>query len=174
MKEWHDSQRGYFVGQLYEEMLEDENIYVLTGDLGYKMFDKIKDKFPKRFINCGASEAAMVGIAVGLAQEGKTVLVYTITSFFLRAAETISLYLSNEQCPVILVGGGRDDDYKEDGVSHHAYDAQKYLDGLDGLTTLYPETKEEGAEAVKQVLEISRGTPQVHVAPSPVFVSLRR
>ena len=164
MKNWHNSQRGYFAGQLYEEMKKDKDIYVLTGDLGYGMFDKIRDEFPNRFINCGASEQAMVGIAVGLAQEYKKPFVYTITSFFLRAAETISLYLANEQCPVVLVGGGRDDDYKDDGVSHYGYEAQRFIKGLGVIATLYPASLKEAKETVTEALEDN----------GPVFISLKR
>jgi len=164
MKNWHNSQRGYFAGQLYEEMKKDKDIIVLVGDLGYGMFDKIRDEFPNRFINCGASEQAMVGIAVGLAQEGKKPFVYTITSFFLRAAETISLYLANEQCPVVLVGGGRDDDYKDDGVSHYGYEAQRFIKGLGVIATLYPASLKEAKETVTEALEDN----------GPVFISLKR
>ena len=164
MKHWHKSQRGYFFGQLYEEMKKDKDIYVLTGDLGWGMLNSIRDDFPDRFINTGASESAMVGIAVGLAQEGKKPFVYTITSFYLRAAETISLYLANEQCPVVLVGGGRDNDYKDDGVSHFGYEAQRFIEGLKVITTLYPKDLKEAKEAVGEALE----------EKGPLFISLTR
>ena len=125
-KDFHQSMRGYFAGCLYNEMLINPDIFLLTGDLGFGMFDKIRDDFPGRFINCGASEQAMLGIAVGLALKGKRVFVYTIASFFLRAAETISLYLMHEKIPVQLVGGGRNNDYKHDGKRHDANHPQLY------------------------------------------------
>ena len=160
----HESQRGYFGKQLYKEMAKDPNIFLLTGDLGYKLFDPHFEDFPERAFSCGASEQAMVGIAVGLAQEGKKPFVYTITSFFLRAAETISLYLAHEQCPVVLVGGGRDDDYKDDGVSHYGYEAQRFIKGLGVIATLYPASLKEAKESVTEALEEN----------GPVFVSLKR
>jgi len=163
MKNWHKSQRGFFAGQLYEEMKKNEKIIVLTGDLGYGMFDKIRDKFPKRFINVGASEQAGLGICVGLAQEGFIPLFYTITSFFLRGAETISLYLSGEQCPVILVGGGRHDDYKEDGISHYAYDAQDFFEKMN-ISCIYPNTKKEASEVATEAVN----------STEPLFISLQR
>lgn len=163
MKEWHQSQRGYLAGALLEEMKKDEGIYLLTGDLGYGMLDKIKEVFPKRFINCGASEQAMLGIAVGLALEGKKPFVYTITSFFLRAAETISLYLTHENIPVRLIGGGRDTDYAHDGISHDATEAQKFLAGA-GFVNHYPLDKEQVPQIVKIMVE----------KDEPSFISLRR
>lgn len=161
MKTWHQSQRGYFAGALQEAMREDEDIYILTGDLGFGMWDSLKEEFPNRFINCGASEAAMLGIAVGLAQEGKKPFVYTITSFFLRAAETINIYLKHENAPVRLVGSGRDGDYAHDGFSHDATDAQYFLNDL---MTYYPEEKEQVPDMVKRMV----GTDEA------CFISLRR
>lgn len=163
MKDWHQSQRGFFAGALYEEMKKDDSIYLLTGDLGYKMFDRIKKDFPKRFINCGASEQAMLGLAVGLALEGKKPFVYTITSFFLRAAETISLYLDHENIPVRLVGAGRDDDYKDDGFSHYAMEAQKFIN-LAGLMEFFPKDKESVPDMVNKMVKLD----------NPSFISLRR
>jgi len=160
---WHESQRGYFAGALYDEMEKDDSIYLLTGDLGYKMFDKIAEKFPDRFINCGASEQAMLGIAVGLAMEGKKPFAYTITSFFLRAAETISLYLDHENIQVRLVGSGRDADYAHDGISHDCTKAQKFIESAQ-LMTYYPIDKDQIPKLVARMVEMEEAC----------FLSLKR
>lgn len=163
MENWHQSQRGYFAGALLEEMRKDDTIYLLVGDLGYKVWDAIYSEFPNRLINCGASEQAMLGIAVGLALEGKKPFVYTITSFFLRCAETISLYLDHENIAVRLVGSGRDDDYKHDGASHFGYKAQEFLKSAH-LMEYYPEEKEQIPDMVKRMVEKEEAS----------FISLKR
>ena len=163
MKEWHPSQRGYFAGEFHEQMGQDESVYLLVGDLGYRVFDKHFENYPERCINVGAAEQAMVGIAVGLALEGKKPFVYTISSFYLRAAETIHLYLNHEQIPVRMVGSGRDDDYKHDGISHDAGVAQNFLKGLD-IEQYYPEAKEDVPDMVKKLVENGK----------PAFISLKR
>lgn len=160
---FHQSQRGYFAGALLEQMKSDNSIWVVTGDLGYGQFDLIQKTFPERFINVGAAEQVALGIAVGLALEGKKPFVYTITAFFLRAAETISLYLVGEGIPVRLVGGGRDDDYKHDGPSHDATNAQKFI-SQNGIQGFYPESKEEVPEVIERMVKLDK----------PSFVSLRR
>jgi len=152
MEGWHQSQRGYFAGALFSEMLKDSSIYLLTGDLGYGMFDKIQNMFPGRFINCGAAEQAMLDIAVGLAQEGKKPFVYTITSFFLRAAETISLYLAHENIAVRLVGSGVGDNYRHDGYSHDGTKAQEFIHSCQ-LMEHYPTSKEQIPTMVKYMVE---------------------
>src|SRR5260221_3379453 len=111
MKNWYQTQRGYFAGALYEEMKKNKDIWLIDGDVGFAMFDKIKEDFPERYINVGPAEQIAVTIAVGLAQEGKIPFVYIFTSFMLRAAETIGLYIHGEQANVKLVGSGRDDDF---------------------------------------------------------------
>jgi transketolase C-terminal domain/subunit len=62
----HDSIRGWFGRALYFEMQKDERIWCLTGDLGFGLLDQIRNDFPKRFVNVGASEQALVGAGVGL------------------------------------------------------------------------------------------------------------
>lgn len=159
----HESQRGYFGKAIYEAMANDPDVYLLTGDLGYKLFDPHFEDFPNRTISCGASEQAMLGIAVGLAQERKKPFVYTITSFFLRGAETISLYLAHENARVCLVGSGRDGDYSHDGYSHDCTQAQNFIHSLH-LTEYYPENKEQIPDMVNYMVEKDEAS----------FISLRR
>jgi len=160
----HPSQRGNFAFALYKEMVKNENIILLTGDLGYLQWDAIREDFPDRFINVGASEFAMLGIAVGLALEGKIPLVYTITSFYLRAAEVISLYLNGEKANVKMIGGGRDDDYKHDGPSHMCYTAQDFIKSMKNIKNYYPETNEEIPEMLSELLSSN----------DPSFISVKR
>ncbi len=164
MKNWYQSQRGYFAGALYEQMGKNKDIWLIDGDVGFGMFNKIKDKFPERYLNVGAAEQAAVAIAVGLAEEGKIPFVYIFTAFMLRAAETISLYLDGEQANVKLVGSGRNNDYKIDnGVSHVPYAAQKFLKAL-GINKLWPKEKEEVPKLVKKMIKNNK----------PYFLSLKR
>ena len=159
----HDSQRGYFGKALYESMLRDDKVVLITADLGYKLFDPHFEAFPSRCYNVGASEQTALGVAVGLALEGYKPFVYTITSFYLRAAETISLYLEHEKIPVRLVGGGRDGDYKHDGYSHYGTQAQRFIHSMKFVEG-YPETKEEVPDIVNYMVDND----------TPSFLSLRR
>ena len=157
--------RRIFSDELEKWMEKDPDIWLIVGDLGYKMFDNIRDKFPDRFLNTGAAEQAMMGIAVGLALEGKKPFVYSITPFLLyRPFETLRLYVNHENIPVRLVGGGRDDDYKHDGFSHNASDASYILGVFPNINKLWPDTKEEIYHMVKMMVEVNK----------PWFISLKR
>ena len=110
--------RREFVNLLINEMNKNEKIFLLTGDLGFGLFDDIRKKFPNRFINVGSCEQLMIGLAVGLSYEGWIPLCYSITPFLLyRPFEFIRNYLNHELANVKLVGGGRDKDYKNLGFS---------------------------------------------------------
>ena len=136
--------RGYFAFELYELMRKNKNIYLVFGDLGYGMLDRIREEYPDRCINTGAAEQTMIGVAVGLALRGKIPVVYSITNFLLyRPFETIRNYIDYEKIPVKLVGGGRNKDYKHDGISHWSMDAKPILDCFPSIIQRWPVDKEE-------------------------------
>ncbi len=146
-------------------MAKDNDIYLLVGDLGYRVFDVHREDFPDRVINCGASEQAMMDMAVGMAYEGKKPFVYSITNFLLyRPFETLRTYVNYEKLPVRLIGSGRDQDYAHDGVSHWSQDAKQILTTLPHIKQYWPDDKKEIPSIVKNMVE----------QDIPQFISLRR
>lgn len=161
----HNSQRGYLGRELYFEMQKRENLVILTGDLGYKMLDLHRRDFPDRVINCGASEQAMIGIAVGLAYRGKLPIVYSITNFALyRPYEWVRNYIDHEKTKVIIVGGGRDYDYEHDGWTHQSPDARAVLDTLPNIKQYWPDTNDDVIKSLHEALD----------SDNPSFISVRR
>ena len=150
----HDSIRGWFGRELYFQMAKDKRIRLIVGDLGYKLFDQHRQDYPDRFLNTGAAEMSMMGIAVGMAQEGLKPFVYSITTFLLyRPFETIRNYIDHEKAPVRLVGSGYEHDYKHDGFSHHPDEQREVLKLWPNITTLFPQTREELPDLVKQMVK---------------------
>jgi transketolase len=132
--------RKQFAEYLHHEMAQDERIYLLTGDLGYGLWDRIKIDYPDRFINTLSSEQLMLGMACGLAMEGKIPVVYSITPFVLyRPFEWIRNYLDHEKIPVKLVGGGRDRDYGYLGFSHWAEEDIDVMSVFKNIIPIKPE-----------------------------------
>ena len=163
----HNSMRGHFAWHLYDLLKEDKNIVLVLIDLGYGMFDAIKNDFPEQVIITPASEQAAMGIAVGLSYSGKIPLIYSITPFILwRCAETIRLYLNGEPdyTPVKIIGSGRDNDYSHDGFSHDATDAPEFMKIMYNITEYYPKTEDDVLPMLKNMVYNNR----------PSFYSLKR
>ena len=99
------SVRKTFVSLLYDEMSKSKDLVLITGDLGYNVFDTIRRDFPDRFFNPGAAEMLMVGMGIGMAMEGKIPICYSMTPFVLyRPFELIRTYIDHENIPVKLIG----------------------------------------------------------------------
>lgn len=138
---------------LFDEMSKNKDIILLTGDLGFRFLDRIRDELPNQFYNVGSAEFLMVGIANGLALSGKIPICHSISPFLLwRAAEQLRLYLNHEQIPVKLLGSGRDWDYKHDNYSHYAGDDKAFLSILPNIKGYWPETIAELPSVTKEWL----------------------
>lgn len=147
--------RQTFAKYLYDFLKKNPDAYFLTADLGMYIFDDVM-KLPNA-INTGASEQAMLDIAIGLAYDGKKVVCYSITPFLLyRPFEAIRTYLNHEKLPVLLVGSGRDDDYKHDGFSHYAGDDSDILGQLKNIEIYKPKDNEELAEIMPTLLKFNK------------------
>lgn len=157
--------RRTFADCLLEEMQFNKDIFLLMGDLGYKVFDAHIVSFPDRVINCGASEQMMLDVAVGLAQSGKIPFVYSITPFLLyRGFETLRTYINHENVNVKLIGSGRDKDYEIDGFSHDATDVKTILSTLPNIIQYWPSKKEEIKGMIQEMI----------INNKPSFLSLVR
>ena len=131
--------RKLFVDLLFEEMKKNDKIYLLTGDIGYGVLDKIRDTFPSRFKNVGCSEQLMIGIAIGLYYEGYIPICYSITPFVIyRPFEMIRNYVNNENIPIKLVGTGRNKDYMYLGFTHWAEDDIEILEPFKNIIKMKP------------------------------------
>lgn len=160
-----NSPRGFFACELYNQMKKNKDIWLITGDLGYHVLDFIRRDFPDRFINAGASEQAMMGIAVGLALQKKIPFVYSITSFLIfRPFETIRNYLHHEKIPVRLVGAARDKEYEEEGITHWAKEDKKVMAIFRNINARWPDTNKEIRQLVLEMVKNNR----------PWYVNLRR
>lgn len=121
-------------------MARNDKIVLLTGDLGYGLWDKIRIDYNDRFYNVGSSEQLLLGAASGMAMEGRIPVVYSITPFLLyRPFEIIRNYLDHEVVPVKLVGGGRDRDYGYLGFSHWAEEDMEVMKTFKNIICAKPE-----------------------------------
>lgn len=160
--------RKEFAKWLLAEMAKNKNIFFVTADLGFKLWDEIRDTYPDRFYNVGASEMAGMLICVGLALEGRIPILYSISPFAIyRPFEVIHLYLDGEQIPVKILGGGRDKDYHIDGPSHDATNIKGILNRF-RIEQFYPEMEGMFKEDLNDVFK------EFLYNKKPSYLSLRK
>lgn len=157
--------RKTFATLLFDAMSVDSSINVITADLGFGILDQIKQTYPERFFNTGAAEQLMMGIGIGLAENKKIPICYSITPFLLyRPFEFLRNYINYEKIPVKLVGAGRNKDYAHDGISHWAEDDESVLSSLSNIKIFKPLSETDLVDQFDQFLHSS----------GPCYLNLRR
>ena len=131
--------RETFTRCLQEEAARNENLVLITGDLGFGVLFPFMKAYPDRFINAGIAEQAMMSMAAGLAMEGKTVVVYSIGNFpTLRCLEQIRNCCAYHEANVKIVCVGAGFVYGTLGMTHHATEDMSALRLLPGVTVYAP------------------------------------
>ncbi|GDY12629.1 transketolase [Planctomycetota bacterium] len=148
--------RDTFIARLLRHALADPSIVLITGDLGFKVFDEFRAKCPGQFLNAGVAEQNMTAIAAGMALEGRIVFTYSIANFStLRCLEQIR----NDACyhgaavKVVSIGGGFS--YGSLGISHHATEDLAIIRSLPDITVFSPGDLWEAAEATSACIATS-------------------
>ena len=145
--------KSAFIKALEKLASIDNRIFLLTGDLGFKTFDKFRNSFPDRFINIGVAESNMIGIAAGLALSGKNVYCYSIIPFLtMRCLERIRVDLCYHNLNVKLVGAGGGLVYGLEGMTHHAIEDIAIMRTLPNMTVVAPEDSLEVTAVINESL----------------------
>lgn len=131
--------RNAFTHELTAVASENNQVILLSGDIGNKLFDEFKRIAPGRFYNCGIAEANMTGVAAGMAMMGFRPVTYTITPFAtIRCLEQIRNDLCYHNLPVVVAGTGSGLSYAELGPTHHSCDDVGILRMLPNITIISP------------------------------------
>jgi transketolase len=160
--------RRLFAQAVLEEMEKNEAIVLITADMGYGLWDKIRDTYPARFFNVGSAEQLMIGAAAGMAMEGKIPVCYSITPFAIyRPFEFIRNFMHFEQLPIKVAGGGRDKDYGYLGYTHWAEEDLKVLSSLTNIHKHKPETEWSETELMYKFKYVLN-------SPYPTYINLSK
>ena len=136
--------RKQFCKLIIDHFNRNESSVFLTGDLGFNAFEKLEETFGKRFLNCGISEANMIGVATGLSFCKNDVWVYSIAPFiYARAFEQIRNDICFHNLPVRLVGNGGGYGYGVMGPTHHAIEDYGVLLTLPNMRCFVPATNKD-------------------------------
>ena len=142
-----------------------EKTCLIVGDLGFSVFEELKERYPRRFLNAGVSEQNMAGISSGMAMLGKNVFIYSIIPFVLyRAFEQIRNDICYHNLPVRIIGVGAGLAYADAGATHHPIEDLRVAGSIPNLTILNPSDPKE-VETLMGLIEKIQG---------PVYMRLAR
>lgn len=139
---------------IYDLAKEDERIFFVGSDLGFKTLDNFKEEMPDRFFMEGISEQHVIGMAAGLAMEGKTVYVNTIATFLTRRCfDQTAMDLCLHNVPVRMIGNGGGMVYAPLGPTHMATEDIAIMRALPNMTVVAPCDAEEMKRLMPQTVE---------------------
>ena len=155
--------RVAFEKALYDVMCQHPETVAVLADSATGIYEKIKQEFPKRYVDFGIAESNMVAASAGLASTGKVPILYTINAFLVyRAYEFIRNDICMQKRKVIMVGSGAGVIYNNLGPTHHTTEDIAALRVLPNLTILSPASVKEVPKVLKAALDVD----------GPVFIRL--
>ncbi|SMQ69075.1 transketolase subunit B [Altererythrobacter xiamenensis] len=157
--------RDSFVNQMTETLGSIDHSVLLTGDLGFGIFNEISERFPERFINVGVAEQNMIGVASGMAKLGKAAFCYSIANFvFMRGLEQFRNGPVYHDFNVTLVCSGGGFTYGQLGFTHFAIEDYGIISALGGVEILTPSTS----------AQVKRHVTECATMPGPKYLRLEK
>lgn len=157
--------RKAFINTLSKMCENDNDIMLITGDLGFSVFEEFKEKFPHRFLNAGVAESNLIGLASGLSMSGMTVYTYSIAPFLVyRAYEQIRNDVCYHNLPVRIVGVGGGLAYGNAGPSHHATEDIALMTSIPNMTVICP----------GDPIEVEKTLLNSYEVKGPIYLRLNR
>jgi transketolase len=139
---------------VYELAKKDDRVFFIGSDLGVGTLDAFRKEMPDRFFMEGVSEQNIVGIAAGIALEGKIVYVNTIATFLSRRCyEQVVLDLGLHNVNVRLIANGGGVVYAPLGPTHLAIDDIAIMRAVPNMTIVAPCDADEMARLMPQTVD---------------------
>ena len=164
--------RDVFIQRLSHLAETNDDVFLITGDLGFGVLEDFENKFPNQFLNVGVSEQNMTGVATGMALDGYKVFTYSIANFTtLRCLEQIR----NDACyhdvnvNVVSIGGGFG--YGSLGMSHHATEDLSIMRSIPNIKVIAPGDDFEAAEATESAYK-DNGPTYLRLERAPVNLDI--
>jgi transketolase len=157
--------RNACLDHVHQLAKKDRRVVFIGSDLGVGTLEAFRREFPERFFMEGISEANIVGMAAGLAMEGRIVYVNTIAPFFTRRAlDQIVIDLCLHDLPVRLIANGGGLVYAPLGPTHETTEDIAVMRAIPNMTIVAP------ADAA----EMARFMPQTLDWPHPIYIRLAK
>ena len=150
---------------VYELAKGDPRVVFIGSDLGVGVLQEMKEKMPNRFFMEGVSEALVIGMAAGMAMEGKIPYINTIATFLSRRCfEQVVLDACLHKLPLRLISSGGGLVYAPLGPTHLAIDDIAIFRPIPNMTIVAPCDANEMKRLMAQTLDW----------PGPIYIRLAK
>jgi len=150
---------------VHELARKDDRVVFIGSDLGFNTLNDFREELPNQFFVEGISEQNVVGMAAGMALEGRIPYINTIATFFVRRAlEQIAMDLCLHDLPVRLIGNGGGVVYAPLGSTHLAVEDIALMRSLPNMTIVCP----ADAEEMERFMNVSVDWPH------PIYIRLAK
>lgn len=142
-------------GETLIQMAEsDPRIVVLDGDVGVSTGAFVfESAFPRRYLQMGIAEQAMLGVAAGLAADGLIPVVSGFACFNVgRAFDSIRVLVAQPALSVKITGGFSGLLTGKTGKTHQIFDDVAIMRTLPNMTVLAPADEVEAAQAIRAMI----------------------
>lgn len=154
-------------GEVLLEIGQNEKIVVLDADVSKATRTSyFAKKYPERFFNVGIAEQNLLGVAAGLAVDGKIAIASTFAVFAsCKALDQIRNVICKSNLNVKIIATHAGLTVGEDGASHQSIEDLSLMRAIPGLTVIAPADGNEAKNAIKEVVLNYNG---------PVYIRLSR
>lgn len=159
------------IRDIYGDLLKEygatnKDIVVLDADVSSSTKSAVFGAaYPERFYNCGIAESAMLGIAAGMATNGKIPFVNTFAVFLTTLGSLgARAYMSYSQLNIKMMGGygGLSDAY--DGATHQSLEDIAMMRALPNVVVMVASDAATTEWMVKTAIEVKK----------PMYIRLSR
>ena len=117
----------------------DDRVAVVLAEISTDYFADVSRRHPRRVVNIGIMEQAMVGVAAGFAMEGFHPIAHSLSPFMAeRPYEQLKLDFGYQGLGGTFVGVGGSYDYAAEGGTHHAPADASLMLAIPGMEVLIP------------------------------------
>ncbi len=147
--------REILFDEIKKAVAENDNVFFVTGDVGFNLVESMLEKFPDRAMNVGVAEQNLVGVAAGLCNLGFKPILYSYTNFLAeRAFEQIRDDICLHNYAPILVGTTTGFDNGILGPTHLALDDMAGIKALPNIRIYSPSTNESMRAIFQEALTL--------------------
>lgn len=150
---------------IYDLACRDDRVVFIGSDITRRDLERLSKEFPNRFFLEGVYEAHIIGMAAGMALNGKMPYVNTIATFLTRRCyEQIAIDLGMQKLPVRLIGSGGGVVYAPLGTTHLATEDIAIMRAIPNMTIVAPCDAEE----------MKRFMPKTLSWDGPIYIRLAK